>query len=185
MTAEDVKRAILSVRYPVARTVVPNYTPDGWWECDLFEVTHSGCFKEYEFKVSRSDFFADAAKAVGRRAWLKGTLFEAGEPKPQTKHGRLASGDTSGPVQFWFAVPAGLVKAEEVPAWAGLLEVHSLVARRHHRAGVREAVKAPRLHAGKVDQKVEAHARGVCYYRYLNGILDPRKEKQKTDLPQA
>lgn len=45
----------------------PNYTPDGWWECDVWAVTRAGYGIEYEIKLSVHDFRADKQKA--KRRW--------------------------------------------------------------------------------------------------------------------
>jgi len=54
----------------------------------------------YEIKVSRSDFFNEIKKPFKRRAGL-----------------RLAN-------EFYFVVPAGMLKVEEIPPECGLMEVH-------------------------------------------------------------
>lgn len=162
MTARDITLGLSLSRYH-KNFVLPRYTPKGWWECDLMEVRPSGYMCEYEIKVSRADFKADAKKQASLGWWahkhgIKGKL----------KHKQLAAGDPSGPVQFWYVVPRGLVDVEEVPPFAGLIEVSE------HGSGAwaargyiteRERKEAPRLHSTKLDPKVISHARGVCYWR--------------------
>lgn len=123
---------------------LPRYTPDNWWECDVFEVTAKGYFREYEVKTSRADFRRDAVKP--------------------DKHLRLAAGCSKGPTQFWFVVPAGLILPHEVPTWAGLLEAHGTTAKRYL-PFIRETKPAPKLHRTLMDPEIHDHARGVCYYR--------------------
>lgn len=75
--------------------VIPNYTPSGWFESDIFELTKSGYFREYEIKMSLSDFRADAVKAREK------TIFERGSDgrtvfkrfKGDTKHFQLSIGN--------------------------------------------------------------------------------------------
>lgn len=140
--------------------VLPNYTPAGWYECDVFEITKAGYFREYEVKLTRADFKADAEKRHnGWRAALT------------TKH--EAMGDPRGPSQFWFVTPKGLVTLDDVPAWAGLIILIDRGTDRpwHNRFGPLQVKAAPKLHRQKVGDDVRAHARGVTYWRYLNTLL--------------
>jgi hypothetical protein len=144
---------------------LPNYTPLRWFECDIFEVTAAGYFREYEIKLTRSDFKADARKE--RRHWWDAV----GPVLP--KHGRLAIGDTEGPSQFWFVTPEGLVTESEIPRWAGWI----VVSKNEHTSNpvfdlrYKALKRAPRLHNQKCNPKVVEHAKSVCYYRYLQLLL--------------
>lgn len=133
---------------------LPNYTPLGWWECDVFELTKAGYFREYEIKVTRSDFFVDAKKE--RHTY--------GHPMPVKKHEQMGT-HPNRPRQFWYVTPPGLLKLEEVPEWAGLLEVSPGNNPRHHVPLV-EKREAPKLNDGKLATASVSHARGVCYYRF-------------------
>lgn len=137
--------------------VLPRFTPQGWWECDVFELTPSGYFREYEIKMSRGDFLADARKANDG----------------VTKHQRMRSND--GPTRFWYVVPWGLVDSMEVPLWAGLIYMRDRG--EGHRAQYRwsesEQRPAPTLHRAKSNPETEQKARVACYWRlherYLKG----------------
>jgi hypothetical protein len=85
--------------------VIPNCGVFGW-EADLISVTQNGMANEYEVKISRSDFLADAKK---RKHWW---LNKAGIHK-----------NCPGPVYFWYCCPKGLVKESEIPDHAGFLEI--------------------------------------------------------------
>ena len=124
----------------------PNYTPLAWWECDVFAVTEAGCFVEFEIKTSRADYLKDAKKAD--------------RPGKPTKHECLAMRDHHGPGRFFFVVPKGLVKPEEIPEWAGFIEIDSLQ--------FRVVKEAPFLHKVKVSEKRMEHVRGVFYWRFWN-----------------
>lgn len=139
----------------------PNYTPAGWWECDLFTVTPADMFVEYEIKISRSDFFNDAKKEDQSRS--SRILRHQGLPAP-TKHTKLAAKDVAGPSRFFFVTPEGLLKDEEIPEWAGLIEVHNL----KHRLKACIRKPAPQLHREKVSPKVVEHCHSVFYYRFWN-----------------
>lgn len=70
-------------------------------EADIFLVTPSGYLYEYEVKITRSDFFADFKKT--------------------NKHDLVKSGRRSN--YFTYITPKDLVKLDEIPRYAGLIEV--------------------------------------------------------------
>jgi hypothetical protein len=176
MTADDIEALLLRSRWG-AHTTVPNYTPARWWECDVIEFTAAGYFREYEIKVSRSDFFHDADK----KAALRFPSMYGKEPAPggESKHELLAKGDPRGPVQFWFVVPAGLVRLNEVPTWAGLIEIDESPAP-YSRLSERESKKAPRLHSTKAGEAVRLHAVSVCYYRFHGSLSKLTRLQRET-----
>lgn len=179
MTSDEIEALILRDRW-VRNTCVPNYTPVNWWECDVWERTTAGYFREYEIKTSRADFLKDAAK--GRTLYLKwkeddelrrrqSAARAAGQPIPEApaenKHALLAQHSTRGPVQFWFVAPAGVLKLSDIPEWAGLIEVVEVPnGGWGNRLREQEAKTAPRLHNEKMSEKISHHAVGVCYYRF-------------------
>jgi hypothetical protein len=128
----------------------PNYTPHKWHECDMFGVTKAAMGVEFEIKISRSDFKADASKA--------------------DKHRRLAMADPFGPSRFFYVVPEGMVAVEEVPDYAGLIYAREREA--YHggpiRLYLRTVKPAPKLHRHYVPAKVTDHMRGVFYWRFWN-----------------
>lgn len=137
---------------------LPNYTPEGWFECDLFEVTAAGYFWEYEVKLTLSDFRRDREK----RDWRGG----------RTKHQRLGQGDERGPNRFWFVTPPNLLFLiprplsnfeAPLPPWAGLIEIRWPAF--GGRWVVDRVVDAPQLHREKLKPRILEHARGVCYWR--------------------
>lgn len=185
MTERAIQNALferLSLRgYSLA---CPNYTPAGWWECDLFGVTKAGLAVEYEIKLTRADFKADAGKArEATRAYPRGGGFET--IPAAKKHDRLALADPHGPSRFYYVVPAGMVGPDEVPEWAGLIYVgeykrFSTVAAR---LTFHDEKPAPRLHREKVPATVIDHCKGVFYYRFWNlrrGITEDSPEASGT-----
>lgn len=123
---------------------IPRYTPCGWWECDLAYVTAAQYLVEYEVKLTRQDFLADAKKVQGgsryrrRLQTLERYLQdEQSEDRRQslqqqiqrtkdqmvTKHQRLAAGCPSGPSRFWYVIPDGMLELEDIPEWAGVITV--------------------------------------------------------------
>ena len=122
---------------------MPRYTPPGWHEMDVMEITATNMMREYEVKLTRADFRADAKK----------------EAEGERKYTRLMLGDTRGPARFWYVVPAGLNVRDCLPEWAGLIEIDA-------RLRLRQVVKAARLHREPADPVVREHARNACYRRY-------------------
>ncbi len=142
--------------------MLPNYTPRRWWECDVFELTNAGYFVEYEIKMTVSDYRRDAKKEqVPFATW--GSMHGKTPPRGTRKHDLLEQGSPLGPCRFHFVTPPGLLKVEELPEWAGLLEMYHVSLYNIWRPSVIR--KAPQLHNTKFSDEDAAHARGICYYR--------------------
>jgi hypothetical protein len=94
---------------------LPNYTPAGWFECDLFSVTKAGYFHEHEIKLTAGDFRKDAEKeeTVYPIKWGEAST-------KRSKHGRISAGDVKGPARFWYVMPQAVADKVEIPAFAGL-----------------------------------------------------------------
>lgn len=84
--------------------IIPNIYLSGgvWSEADLISVTKAGYISEYEIKISRADFKADLKKR---------------------KHHFFEKNNRCFQRYFWFVTPDGLVKPEEIPNYAGHIEV--------------------------------------------------------------
>ena len=124
------------------------FAPD--WECDFFCVSNDGYSTEFEVKISRGDFQYDFQK-------YKHTLF-----KRPDKAGILV------PNKFYYVVPEGLVSAEEIPKYAGLIYVgeHATIIKR-----------APLMHKNKRDLR-----RVLCdkfYDRYISGRRENAELRHK------
>lgn len=104
--------------------VLPNYYM-GRYEMDVCKINGSQYVTEYEIKISRSDFFADFKKQ--HTHWRDGKT---------VKHQQIESGEYVAN-RFYYVVPQGLIKLEEVPKYAGLIE---------YVGGFLEVKKAPLLH---------------------------------------
>ena len=121
MTAAEIGTALIRDRWR-RNFCLPTYTPIGWWECDIFEVTAAGVFREYEIKLSRADFFADRRKEqpgkyLGRDPETRQPL----RGPAGVKHDLLARGYPRGPQRFWFVAPEGILAVADMPLWAGLI----------------------------------------------------------------
>lgn len=76
------------------------------FESDFIAVTNSGYIREYEIKLSLSDFYNDSRKSDG---------------DGKTKYGLLESGKLS--TEFTYVFPEGLIPYDKIPLWAGIIEV--------------------------------------------------------------
>lgn len=169
--------------------VLPNFAPAGWFECDVFELTARGYFREYEIKLSRADFRKDATKSsvkwvqVEKRVGPAPDVRTELEPIAISKHAMLAAGDVRGPRQFWYVTPVDLVKIEEVPAWAGLIVLHPRTGYGPTRWHEEEVRHAPFLHREKAGAGMAPRARVACYYR-LHRLLAAVPELRAVVHPQ-
>lgn len=99
----DVQRRLFFSLVSSSTVIVPNYTPPGWFECDVFQVTKAGYWVEYEVKLSYADFKADSKKLC--------------------KHRLLATSDSRCPRRFFYVAPRLLAEriAIEAPSYAGVI----------------------------------------------------------------
>ena len=152
----------------------PRYTMRGWpWEMDLCTLTKSGYVTEFEVKVSRADFRKDAEKCATH--WLGWDVAGRGSKTEKwVKHDLLAARDERGPNRFFYAMPKGLVTLDEVPPWAGLIELEET---RYGQIYPRLITRpAPRLHSKKADEKLIQEIRRTLGYRFWHlTCADPKK----------
>ena len=145
--------------------LIPNYTPDDWYETDVFEMTVGGFFREFEIKLNKYDLAADAEKRHSKYCYVQGKYVNVGE----SKHHRLAKGDEHGPNEFWYIMPMELaLDGPDIPPYAGVYGFEDSGFEDDHlkkRLTMRIVTRPKRLHDAKLRKSVEAHARGVCYYR--------------------
>lgn len=165
MTEKDVQAAIarsreFQLRYDI---IVPNCYTQYDNEADLFCLRPSGLCDEIEIKVSRSDFRVDAKKHVRISEKLeKPTLYRTHRMVRKSKREALETGHMSN--YFWYAVPEGLVKPDEVPSWAGLIYIYS-----HGSAGVVKSAK--RLHKQPLSAIESYKTARKMGYKYWNKVL--------------
>jgi hypothetical protein len=160
MTSEDIKPAVKYLfhnhEYKLFNTFIFN------WESDFFSMTKSNYTYEVEIKISRSDFRADFQKAE------KHFLFKNHKNQSLlvqgSKHSEYYGRDSDNkplyapfqnfyyvnpckkiPNKFYYAVPEGLIKIEEVPEYAGLIYVGT------ERSSARIVKECPYLHKEKHD----------------------------------
>lgn len=145
-----------------SRVVMPNFTPIDWFECDVWAVNLNEYAWEFEIKVSLSDFRNDAKKHTRKFQGYDGLRGPAIYAESR-KHDRLAAGDPKGPARFYYVAPKGLIAAELLPSWAGLMEFDPEVA--VYRS-IGKLVEAPLLHRVKFDRENKIKAWRACYHRF-------------------
>ena len=140
------------------------------WESDFLSVTKAGRVHEYEIKISRSDFKADAAKTEKHRimehgcrepnSWENDWIHKSkqtGMGIPSFISSKLtADNKIAGkrPNYFWYVCPEGIIT--DVPEYAGLIYCipYTIIK------------KAPLLHKDTITQEMEKKILSSFYYRY-------------------
>jgi hypothetical protein len=155
--------------------MAPNIFLWGVFESDFVRVTKSGYGIEYEIKLSKSDFKADFKKK-------KLNIVGIGSDRHViynsiTKHEWLSSG--KGPTEFYYVFPEGLIKHEDVPEWAGIIEVYEHISN-YYQSGSRMCLKpvrnSKRLNKEKLSTIKLNDIYTSCYYRYWSEV-----EKRNTN----
>lgn len=151
---------------------VPNCGTVFVYESDVASMTKSRIGHEFEVKVSRADWLAELRKIASpesnakrsRAARLNQAKGIADALKAAWTRGEIRCGsdfnytEDPTPNYFWVVATPGIVKPDELPAYAGLMEVET------YSFGNRlvQVTPAPRLHSLKMtDRQVLAMARGV------------------------
>ena len=139
------------------RMVLPNFTPRGWHECDMFSMTQAMYFHEIEVKVSRSDFRSDFNKR-GKHRGLAGTSYDSHlSHRPRT---------------FCYAAPQGLLMVEDMPDYAGLIVVRDKWVKPYPGSPpayeVEVLKKPPVLKVGKLSAEQMLRMTECLWYRYAN-----------------
>lgn len=119
------------------------------YESDYLAITRSGYAYEIEVKISHGDYINDFKKT--------------------NRHLSLRKGKDC-PNYFFFCSPPGVIKPEEVPPYAGLLEVDM------DGKYIRTIVKAPKLHNDKFD----VHKYNLVDKFYYNMDAWKRRATQKS-----
>lgn len=124
------------------------------WESDMISVTEAGYIKEYEIKLSKSDFKQDFKKKV------KHNLLEM--PKAIYK-----------PSQFYYVIHGFKLNIDEVPEYAGLLKVFG-----DDNCYINIIKPAPKISDQKVTEYIKRTLFEVTYSRYWNLRLRNRKQAE-------
>lgn len=173
MDAQTIQLGLWALLGQKSRVVMPNFTPRGWFECDMWSCNLNDYGIEHEIKLSLADFRNDAKKHTRKFEGYKKPeelepvdgqrVRELAHYSLRFKHERLAAGDPEGPSRFYYVAPCGLLAVDAVPVWAGLMEFDP--AAPVYRS-IRRVKEAPRLHRTKVDREVKIQAWRACYHRF-------------------
>lgn len=137
--------------------------PNGYfytWESDLLMISKTGFATEYEVKLSVQDFKRDVDK---KGNWKNGVQI--------SKYASLYRG--LGPNRFFYVFPNGLIHPDQVPEWAGIIEIIS------YRYGEKDQyeyispsiTRQPKwLHKNKVDQSLIQKVQTCLYYKVFNKL---------------
>jgi hypothetical protein len=179
-----VQNQLVSKTFPNHDIKIPNISCLYGWECDLVSVTKAGIVHEFEIKTTRSDWLAEL-RSIDKEDSVKkmrSVLLE----HSQTVEQKIATGKERGwkvttvlsqdsyprgicrstnempsPNYWWVCAPAGVVKPEEIPAYAGLIEYRHCD--RNKGLVFVYAKTAPKLHKLKLsDKQWRALGRGAA-----------------------
>lgn len=116
LSAKEIQFLLVSYIYGGSKgKLITNYYLDRW-EADLLLISPRGYVNEYEIKISRGDFFQDAKKNTNCGLWQNENI--------RYKHDLIKAGKRE-INRFYYVTPKNLIQVEELPKWAGLIEVGS------------------------------------------------------------
>jgi len=157
LSANDIIQSYINdvLRNKPQTKVFPN-TYIGSWECDIVELTKSGYLYEYEVKITRADFKADAKKQRSGNKEIDGVW----QPCKHVKYDILQSGSRVN--YFYYIVPKDLISVDEVPEFAGLIYIDTSYVNPYFKV-----VKvAPKLSKEKATDRIILKLLESTYYRY-------------------
>lgn len=105
--ADKIILRLLKDRADPSEIMIPNFFHFKY-EMDCFKLTKKQLVVEYEVKISRADYFNDFKKNI--KTWKQDAIY---------KHHDVRDGKSAN--RFYFVVPYGLIKVQDVPAYAGLI----------------------------------------------------------------
>lgn len=165
-----VQNELVRQTFPNHEIKIPNIACLYGWECDLVSVTTAGIVHEFEIKTTRSDWLAEirsinkdwsakkyrsillenSVEVERRIAKAKDKGWKRTVIVPDHRIDRPANQSPS-PNYWWIVAPVGVVKPEEIPDYAGLIEYEN---RDISRSLCFDYVKpAPKLHKLKISEK--------------------------------
>lgn len=178
----------------------PRYIVDGLfvfkWESDKLLWTQAGYIYEFEIKISRADFQNDFKHKAEKHLLLNSRssepsdefnnlLFENLHKQERKKYPHITieevksmrgyPEDTPTPNYFYYAVPEGLIKEEDVPQYAGLVYITD-------ENDIKIVKKAQQLHAKKYSDQ-ELNLSEKFYYNMHTALRKAREaEKDKEQM---
>lgn len=151
------------------------------WETDFLVVQKSGYCYEIEIKTSRSDFFNDFKKKDKHLILNEGVYMRLKYKYHLDKEtGKRISEKTYipekwdfRPNKFYYCVPEGLIKADEVPDYAGLMYVNSY-------GGVDTIKEAKFLHKEKLELTKKLCDKFYYYWKNTRTKLSISEKQNQT-----
>lgn len=156
LTEKRVQNLLMRDRW-AKHVCLPSYAPADWWENDVFLITESGYWWEFEIKLTLADFRRDAEKI--RTEYPKNW----DDPKIERRKHVLLADSEHGPAIFFYVAPIGVIPPELIPPWAGLIEIQQEGKNAYEK---QPTVKAPRRHGNKVEDSFRRAAIETCYWRF-------------------
>lgn len=176
-TESQVQARIMFDKRGSSLSILPNYTPNNWWENDVFQITKAGYWVEYEIKRSVSDYRADFNKIESFAGYDAGTGYENSKHKmlesgvdeynfdPHANHPHFEGKYTRTirtPNRFYFCLPIELLEKIQVPEYSGLISYQE----NHGRTTYRIEKTAPLRHKTKHGDKILRPAQITGMNRY-------------------
>lgn len=171
ITVPKIQIALKNEFIKSSKVMAPNIFLYSCFESDFIRVTGSGYAIEYEIKLSKSDFRADFNKSmevVDGSEFVNtpsGHKYEKLLYKSISKHKYLLAG--SGPSEFYYVYPSGLIDQIEVPEWAGIIEVHEV---NSYRVCIQKVRAGKRLNKNKISPGKLQEIFKSLYYRYWSEL---------------
>jgi len=136
---------------------IPNCGAVYGWEADLLTVTKAGRVHEYEIKVDRGDWLSEYRNICSLYADVKVT--SAVKRQRAKQLAGLFARPADRPNHFWLVTAPGVAYEQEVPEFAGWIEMGQ-----HRGALVPDIRKrAPKIHGEPIgDNHLRMIARGLC-----------------------
>jgi hypothetical protein len=161
---------------PSCALLCPNLTPLKWWECDMWALSKSGYWAEYEIKLTVGDFKADAAKECRQNGYYDRHGQGWIPRKERNKHALLAAKSEDGPNRFWYVLPDAVRDKVTVPEWAGIRIATE------HDGKVRTHIErlAPRLHGIKCDPRLIQKVKDAFYWRFWTHLQKAQRHTQRS-----
>lgn len=151
---------------------LPTTTPLGWWECDLFVLTKSMLYHEFEIKRSVVDLKRDFKTKKRKHSCLK---YRANSPMKLPVIGDYDIRRAI-PNYYWLVLTFDY-DIDQLPDYCGVIKVDvndkTVTDNFHfgyteHQVSMRRLKNAPRLHNNKVSEKVFIKLVAKLNIRYWN-----------------
>ena len=156
--ADIIIKSMINRQFPIFLTT---FAGRGISEADVFGINNNGFMYEFEIKRSRSDFMADFRnkdykhKKLSERdsthtydIWKKGK-------RTEEKEIRILI-----PNRYYFVCETGLIKAEDIPEYAGLIYISN---------EFNEIKPAPLLHRLKANEQIYQRVANILSQRIIYG----------------